>query len=727
MRRHVSHGARAAAFGLSFAGLSFFATAALSQDASSSPPGALSPSSTLAAKEPVTSEYPAVSPDPETDRPVTDDAKTGTDSARDPASGEHHPVAGETSPGAPSTEPAADKKPEESQPSATTKAADAQSQPKRPVFALEELRDLLPKVQEGAEASEETKAISATYGARRDDTIWVTPTGLNAKGLSALAEIKKADDWGLEAADYVLPSLPDGASSTTELPRGQLAEAEMKLSFAVLAYARDARGGRITQPSKQLSSYLDRDPQVIEPRILLEEIADAADPGDVLRKLHPQHPQFEKLRQKYLELRSKADSANDVVRLPSSGPKLVPGMKHRDVGFLRQRLGVSVASAGGVTADETVYDVALVEAVKTFQEKNGQKPDGIVGKSTRAALNDITVPDPQRLLANMEQWRWMPADMGETYINVNIPEFKVRVVQNGKVTFEERIVTGQIDKQTPVFSDELETIYFHPRWNVPESIKVLELYPSLARGGGSFQRQGLKLVRNGREISPSSVDWGSADIRNFDVYQPSGDGNVLGLVKFVFPNKHGVYLHDTTAKALFDEPSRPFSHGCMRVRNPLHFAEALLAIDKQWPASAITDILDREPDETAVQLDKKIPIHVTYFTDVINDSGEEQIFKDVYGHEQRIKLALAGKFDQIAIGRDHLAPVDFKRVQYAQSPDDFGSFFGFGSTSNNSSSSYSGGGGNTSLGDFFNNVFGGGNSPSAKQQKRKTRPSNKPN
>jgi L,D-transpeptidase YcbB len=331
------------------------------------------------------------------------------------------------------------------------------------------------------------------------------------------------------------------------------------------------------------------------------------------------------------------------------------------------------------------------------------------------------------LLANMEQWRWMPADMGETYINVNIPEFMVRIVQNGKVTFEERVVAGQTDKQTPVFSDELETLYFHPRWNVPESIKVLELYPSLARGGGSFQRQGLKLVRNGKEISPSSVDWGSADIRNFDVYQPSGDRNVLGLVKFVFPNKHGVYLHDTTAKALFDEPSRPFSHGCMRVRNPLRFAEALLAIDKQWPASSVTDIIEREPDETAVQVDKKIPIHVTYFTNVIGEDGEEQIFKDVYGHEQRIKLALAGKFDQIAVGGDHLAPVEFKRVRYAQSPDDFGSFFGFGSNSSTSSSSSNSGGGETSLGDFFNNVFGGGYSPPAKQQKRKRGPANKVN
>ncbi len=591
-----------------------------------------------------------------------------------------------------------------------------------------EVRDRLPKDRgDGDAMSERIRAVSAVYAARRDEAIWVTPTGLNARGVSALAELKKADDWGLDASDYALPSIPDGTSSSAEVPREQLADAEIKIALAVLAYANDARGGRIVEPSKQLSSYLDRQPQLVDPRIFLDEIAQADDAGELLRKLHPQHPQFEKLRQKYLELKSKAASAKEIVRLPSSGPKLVPGTSHPDVALLRQRLGAGLIQAGGASVDETFYDAILADAVKAFQEKNGQKPDGIVGKSTRAALNGISVPDPQRLAANMEQWRWMPADMGETYINVNIPEFMVRIVQNGKVTFEERIVTGQTDKQTPVFSDELETLYFHPRWNVPESIKVLELYPSLARGGGSFQRQGLKLMRNGKEISPSSVDWGSADIRNFDIYQPSGDGNVLGLVKFVFPNKHGVYLHDTTAKALFDEPSRPFSHGCMRVRNPLHFAEALLAIDKQWPASAVTEILDREPDETPVQLDKKIPIHVTYFTDVIGDDGQEQIFKDVYGHEQRIKLALAGRFSEIAVGRDHLAPVDFKRVQYAQSPDDFGAFFGFGNSQSGYATDSSNGGSSSSLGDFFSNVFGGGYNAPAKPQKRKQGASHKNN
>ena len=605
-------------------------------------------------------------------------------------------------------------------PTVGSEAANASNAIAQPAFAIGEVRARLPQAAAGVDASAETKAISAIYAARRDDAIWVTPTGLNAKGASAIAEIKQAGDWGLDASDYVLSVLPEASNSSTELPRDQLADAELKISFAVLAYARDARGGRITDPSKQLSSYLDRLPQTIEPRVLLEELAESGDPGNFLRLLHPQHPQFEKLRQKYLQLRSKAASAKAVVQLPSSGPKLVPGIKHLDVALLRQRLGVGVAQAGGISADETVYDAALEEAVKAYQSKQGQKADGIVGKNTRASLNDIDVPDPNRLIANMEQWRWMPADMGQNYVTVNIPEFMVRVIENGKVAFEERVVTGQLEKQTPVFSDQLETIYFHPRWNVPESIKVLELYPNLARGGGSFQRQGLKLMRNGHEISPGSVDWSQADIRNFDVYQPSGESNVLGLVKFAFPNKHGVYMHDTSSKGLFEEPSRPFSHGCMRVRNPLHLAQTLLALDKGWPASRVSETLDSSPDEVPVQIDTKIPVHITYFTDVIDDIGEEHIFKDVYGHEQRIKLALAGRFSEIDVGPDHLAPVAFHRDIYASSPDDWGSFFGTSPTG------YGAGGSDTAasgkkqtLGNFLQSVFGGFDSPQPAAKRRR--------
>jgi L,D-transpeptidase YcbB len=146
------------------------------------------------------------------------------------------------------------------------------------------------------------------------------------------------------------------------------------------------------------------------------------------------------------------------------------------------------------------------------------RPDGIVGNATRAALNDVDVLSPQKILANMEELRWMPDDLGELYVTVNIPGFTLRIVKNGAVIHTERVITGLPDKQTPVFSETMKTIIFKPRWNVPESIKVVELWPSLARGGTYFSRQGLRLSQNGREVDPSSVDWSSTDIRKYDIY-----------------------------------------------------------------------------------------------------------------------------------------------------------------------------------------------------------------
>jgi murein L,D-transpeptidase YcbB/YkuD len=535
----------------------------------------------------------------------------------------------------------------------------------------------------GAERADEERsdalALAAFYESRKDEPLWVSETGLNAKAAAVIAELKKANEWGLKASDFDVRAAAAASGEGAGLSRDQLAEAEMSLSLAVLEYARYARGGRITEPARQLSSYLDRMPQLRDPKTVLEEIAAATEADSYLRGLHPKHPQFEKLRQRYLELVKSAAVAAEIVKIPK-GPKLVPGQKHPQVALLRQRLGVALPSV--TPPDETLYDDALAAAVKEFQTKKELKPDGIVSAATREALNDIEAPSPAKLLANMEEWRWMPEDLGAFYVWVNIPEFTLRVVKDGKIVHAERVITGLVDKQTPVFSDEMELVTFHPRWIVPDSIKVRELYPSLARGGTTFAKQNLKLTRNGRLIDPMSIDWSTTDIRNFDVHQPPGGGNVLGVLKFSFPNKHAVYMHDTPTKGLFEEASRPFSHGCMRVRNAQKLAEVVLGEDKGWSAQQVADMVKAPPEENPITLDHKIPVHITYFTAWIDDEGKEQTARDVYGHEKRITLALEGKFDLIVRGPDHLAPVTYGATRYASSK-------------------------NTTLDTFMSNLFGG--------------------
>lgn len=253
----------------------------------------------------------------------------------------------------------------------------------------------------------------------------------------------------------------------------------------------------------------------------------------------------------------------------------------------------------------------------------------------------------------------MPEDLGSTYVWVNVPEFMVRVVEDGKVVHAERVITGEVEKQTPIFSENLKQVIFHPRWIVPDSIKINEIGPGLARG----RRRDMVVMRNGKVIRPGSVNWYKADIRNYDIYQPSGPGNALGKVKFTFPNKHTVYLHDTQSKGLFDADQRTFSHGCVRVKNPQRLAEVLLGSDQGWNPEQIAKLINvkGEPLESSIDIEKRIPVHITYFTAQVDDDGEVTTEKDVYGHEKRITQALEGKWNAIEKGPDHLAQAQLAR------------------------------------------------------------------
>jgi L,D-transpeptidase YcbB len=483
---------------------------------------------------------------------------------------------------------------------------------------------------------EDIAGASSFYAARTYAPLWVSGTGYTPKGLAMIAELQRAGDWGLSNAEYVVP-VPQNA-----LDQNALAFAEITLTKAVLRYARHARGGRIPDPSTQLSSFIDRKPQLLAPATVLEQVSSATSPGTALTKLHPQHAGFERLRLAYLKARDGAAQAASLMLPP--GPTLMVGTIHPDVAALRRRLKVAAPTA----TNAELYDDQLVVAVTKFQTEAGlRSADGKVGDKTRQALNAgggaVTTAS---LLANMEQWRWMPENLGAIHVTVNIPEFTTRVVKNGTVVHSERVVTGKLETATPIFSQAMETVVFQPQWGVPESIKVNELLPRLQSGRGLGQ--GLKMTLNGRDIDPWNVDWNRADIRRYTVFQPSGDDNALGVVKFLFPNKHSVYLHDTPSKTLFNSASRAFSHGCIRVRNPVRLAELVLGNDKGWTPERVRNLVEDGPEDNAVKLDTKVPVHITYFTAVADEAGTVQSFADVYGHERRIALALDGKSNLIA-------------------------------------------------------------------------------
>lgn len=509
---------------------------------------------------------------------------------------------------------------------------------------------------------DDVAAAVAFYGARTQGPLWVESSGFNAKAKSAIDEVRKADDWGLSAAAFDLPSLAASAATDAQ------ADAEGKLTLELLKYVRFARGGRVNPQS--LSRILDVTPPIKDPNTVVTDLAAASAPDAYLREQHPKHTQFQLLHKALLKARGPAEPAVEVdpalkVSLPQTKETLKVGIDHPNVALLRQRL--KVPAEGG--AKDTLFDEKLELALKAYQVEKGIKATGQLSGATRVSLNKEVdaqrAPDPERgtqlIVLNMERWRWMPEDLGRVYVWNNIPEYTTRTLKGDEVLFKERIIVGLPQWATPVFSESMKTIAFNPSWGMPDGIKMRELQPRLrAAGGGDFFSQlfgggggggasirayGLKVYQNGREINPDTVNWSTADVRAYSFIQPPGGKNPLGTVKFLFPNRHDVYMHDTIERALFAQPNRALSHGCIRVQNPTRFAEIMLMEGNGLTQAAADDVIAGGGE---IKLKNPIPVHITYLTAVADAEGRVSTFSDLYGHDSRLSSALTGraiKFD----------------------------------------------------------------------------------
>lgn len=480
------------------------------------------------------------------------------------------------------------------------------------------------------------------YTERKFSPIWIGRDGLTRHAKQIMKEIRQADDYGLRASDYRLPNV-SALEPIQSASFDTLADTEVALSIAAVHYARDAKGARINP--KSLSGYLDMTPKLPSPKKVLAGIAAADDAANYLRKQHPQRKEFEALRRNYVALTRGSRKKVQGPLMPA-GPTLRLGDSHDQVITLRKRLKLS---ANGTDADK--FDDDVLDAVKAFQAENGLMQDGIVGSGTRAALNGRKAggvsAEATRLLVNMERWRWYPDSFGDYYISMNIPEQLVRIVKNGKVIYEARTIIGKVTNQTAVFSDEMEHMVFHPTWSVPNSIKVDEILPYLKNNTGWFfssdpeilKTHNLYVAKNGQQIDPSKVNWSQTDIRQYHIYQPPGPKNVLGIVKFMFPNRHAIYMHDTLEKQFFSNAVRMHSHGCVRIQDPKKFASVLLKEDKGWPSSRVDGFVASSGTNT-VQLQRHVPVHLTYFTAWVSDDGKLHTRPDIYGHDRRMASAL---------------------------------------------------------------------------------------
>lgn len=540
--------------------------------------------------------------DAKPEEPATNDAKTQQTSER--------PVTAIYDRAAPTSPPLTSMKTEKSEdpqstteaqePDTATAANEAEERETHPVL-VELLRQLTERQKPGLSArQEDIVAIASFYSAETTEPIWTGEGGFADRAKKVAEVIRKADDWGLKAADFDLPNLA-ASSPTNEV----LAAAELKLAVAVLKYARHARGGRL-RPSS-VSRLFDQTPEVADPLGIMKDLASTANAGEYLKRQHPQHPQFELLRQALLKARG----------------------------------------------------------VKPTVSKNGEeKKTGATTKKNAATI--------RRILANMERWRWMPRNLGSFYVWDDVPAQKVSVISDRKVLFHEKMVVGKPKTPTPIFSSDMKHIIFHPSWGVPPGMKRNELWPQLRNSNGGWfssrpsasavlRSHGLRVTRGGVPINPDSIDWSKVNISSYHFTQAPGPTNVLGIVKFRFPNKHSVYMHDTPERHLFGDRERAFSHGCMRVQRPVRLAEVLLKHDKGWNKGQVQQ---KKRRGARIELSTPIAVHIAYFTVVADEKGKLDFRRDLYGLDRRVLSKLEGR--NVMVGS--LSSKRIKRTSYRKKP-----------------------------------------------------------
>ncbi|WP_018181343.1 L,D-transpeptidase family protein [Kaistia granuli] len=476
------------------------------------------------------------------------------------------------------------------------------------------------------------RAAMVEFYAERDyQPVWMVDGVYTPQARKVMQRIAAAAEDGLDPTAYRLPPVQVGA----ETPAGAeiAASVDLVLSKAVLTYAREAFAGRLDPSS--ISKLITLKPLLPDPIEVLTTVSSATDGAAAIAGFNPPHEGYLRLKKALAEARA-TDTGPALARLPE-GKSMKVGLSDPRVPLLRARLDVPAPSEA-----PEVYDEALAEAVKTFQSGKGLQADGIAGNATVAYINGTGKTNTAEILANMERWRWMPRDLGDFYVLANVPEFSVRVVEDGKVIHTARTVVGKMTNQTPIFSDQMESIVVNPSWNVPASITMKEMLPAIRRDPSYMARKGYQVLAHVdgkfRPVDPQMVDWSNVNPRQIMIRQPPGDDNALGSVKFLFPNEHAVYLHDTPSKSFFKRDARALSHGCVRVQDPLEFADILLAHQGGWTPARLRKMIGGK--EKWINLPNRIPIHLTYFTAFVDDNGTLETRPDIYGYNGRVEKAL---------------------------------------------------------------------------------------
>ena len=482
-----------------------------------------------------------------------------------------------------------------------------------------------------AQTPETLAAVESFHNARGDAPAWVEDTelpALNDRGEAVVRVLSRAERQGLRPSDYALAQ----AGTPEGLDRA--------VSIALLRYLTDLQAGRVAP--KKVDPALFVFQREVDGPALLDAVLSSSEPAKVMADLAPGNPVYRRLRRLLLDYRALAKAGG--WSAVSAGETLKPGMTDPRVSEVRRRLS-STRDLTPTAETTDFYDPALESAVRQFQRRHGLDADGAIGAKTVAALNVPVEDRIRQIVLNMERFRWMPDDLGEDHVFVNMAGFELDYVVGGVTRLAMRVIIGRPYRETPIFSDSIRYMEFNPTWSVPARIAAQDLLPKIKKDPSYLSSGGYELFagyqNDAPRVDPASVNWAALPKGKFPyrLRQAPGEKNALGQVKFMFPNQFDVYLHDTPSRELFAKSVRNFSSGCIRVQKPITLAEAMLTADGQDPAQ-VRKILDSKKT-TRVSLKTPVPVHLTYLTAWIGEGGTVEFRDDIYGRDALLAKALA--------------------------------------------------------------------------------------
>lgn len=510
-----------------------------------------------------------------------------------------------------------------------------------PAYAQQQ-QQVTALMQSIAEAASKSKDLSEFYRATGYKPIFASDSSkARSRRQALLRALDAAPAHGLAPYDTTLLKARLSAIKSDR----DLGRAEVQMAQLFLDYARDMQTGQLV-PAR-IDEGIKRAVPYREGMDLLVNFT-KSQPAGYLRKLIPTSPEYTRLLKEKAKLEKRLASGGWGQQVPSG--KYEPGAGGNAVLILRNRL---ISMGYMQRSSAATYDAKMQKAVQLFQLRHGLAADGVAGASTIKEINKEPAERLASVLVALERERWMNMARGKRHIWVNLTDFTAKVIDNDKVTFATRSVVGAVksDRKSPEFSDVMEHMVINPTWNVPRSIATKEYLPLLQKNPNAAGHMRIVDSR-GRTVSRSAVDFASYTAKTFPfaIKQPPSRRNALGLVKFMFPNKYNIYLHDTPAKNLFERETRAFSHGCIRLHQPFEFAYTLLAKQTSDPKGVFHSYLDTGR-ESVVPLETHVPVHIVYRTAFAVPKGGMEYRRDVYGRDAKIWAALQKKGVQLrAVG-----------------------------------------------------------------------------